>query len=302
MSSSGSSVQISGAETIPSYRYPESAAKVLSKTAAYAEWRSKPAAMVPWFEDIRADDAKQIVMDALKARGEGWLSTSEVHGILRAFGIRQAAGNLALTADEAAQISRTIGFPVALKLASPLVLHKTDVGGVRLNLPDEATVRRVFEEIKQDGMEGIFVQRMIQGGVELMIGVAPDPLFGRLIAFGLGGIHVEILADVRFRVAPLTDQDAKEMVHEIRGYRLLEGYRGHAPADIAAIEEILLRVSRLVEEVQEICELDLNPLFALPPGSGCIVADARFRVSMASQVLHVQRREEHRSNENLDGN
>lgn len=279
MSNSGSSVLISGKETIPSYRYPESAAKVLSKTAAYSESRSKPPGMVPWFEDIRVDDAKRIVAHALQSRGEGWLSAVEVRDILQAFGIRQVPAGLALTADDASRISRAIGFPVALKLASPRVLHKTEVGAVRLNLQDDGEVRRVFDEIKQEGMEGIIVQKMIQNGVELMMGVAPDPLFGPLIAFGLGGIHVEILADVRFRITPLTDQDAKEMVQEIRGHRLLEGYRGHAAADVEAIEEILLRVSRMVEEVHEISELDLNPIFGLSPGSGCIVADARFRIS-----------------------
>ena len=126
----------------------------------------------------------------------------------------------------------------------------------------------MFDEIRQDDMEGILVQQMVQGGVELMIGVAPDPLFGPLIAFGLGGIHVEILADVRFRVTPLSDQDAHEMVRGIRGYRLLQGYRGHPPADIAAIEEVLLRVSRLVEDIPEIRELDLNPDLRTSSGTG----------------------------------
>jgi acyl-CoA synthetase (NDP forming) len=129
-------------------------------------------------------------------------------------------------------------------------------------------------------MEGVIIQRMITNGVELMIGVAEDRLFGPLIAFGLGGIHVEILGDVRFRVMPLTDADAREMVREIRGYRLLEGYRGHLPADVKAIEEVLLRVSHLVEEIPEIRELDLNPVFGLPPGQGCAVVDSRIRVSV----------------------
>jgi acyl-CoA synthetase (NDP forming) len=128
-------------------------------------------------------------------------------------------------------------------------------------------------------MEGVVIQKMITGGVEVMIGVMEDPLFGPLIAFGLGGIHVEILADVRFRVTPLTDLDAREMVREIRGYKLLEGYRGHPPADVDAIEEILLRVSRMVEEISEIRELDLNPVFALPPGEGCLAVDSRIRVA-----------------------
>src|SRR5262249_4237470 len=164
-------------------------------------------------------------------------------------------------------------FPVAMKLASQHVLHKSDIGAVRLNVHDETAVRRVFDEIKQDNMDGILVQRMIPNGVELMVGVAEDPLFGPLIAFGLGGIHGEILADVVFRVTPLTDRDAQEMVREIRGYRLLEGYRGHSPADVNAIEEVLLRISRMVEDIPEVRELDLNPVFALTPDQGCVVVD-----------------------------
>src|SRR5262249_38943880 len=128
----------------------------------------------------------------------------------------------------------------------------------------------------------VVVQPMLSGGVEVMVGVTLDPLFGPLVAFGLGGVHVEILADVCFRVAPLTDRDAAEMVRAIRGYRLLEGYAGHPPADVAALEEVLLRVSRLAEEVPEISELDLNPVFALPPGQRCRVADARVQVRPAS--------------------
>jgi acyl-CoA synthetase (NDP forming) len=124
-------------------------------------------------------------------------------------------------------------------------------------------------------MDGVLVQPMIFGGVELVIGVTQDPSFGPLIAFGLGGIHVEILKDVCFRITPITDRDAKEMIRGIKGYRLLEGYRGHPSADIAAIEDLLLRVSRLVEEVPEIAELDLNPVMALPPGHGCLIVDAR---------------------------
>jgi acyl-CoA synthetase (NDP forming) len=115
--------------------------------------------------------------------------------------------------------------------------------------------------------------------VEVMVGVTHDPLFGPLVAFGLGGIHLEILGDVCFRVTPLTDADAREMVRTIRGHRLLEGYRGHPPADISALEDVLLRVSQLVEEVSEIQELDLNPVFALPPGQGCRVVDARIYVA-----------------------
>jgi acyl-CoA synthetase (NDP forming) len=233
---------------------------------------------VPGFLDINKDAAKEIVTRALQMRGAGWLEAEECRILLSAFGIPQVAAGLARTPDQAVEIARNAGFPVAAKLASLRVLHKSDSGAVRLNLQDEAAVRQTFDEIKQDGMEGVLIQKMAGGGVEVMIGVTEDKSFGPLIAFGLGGIHVEILADVCFRVTPLTDRDAHEMVREIRGYRLLEGYRGHAPADVSAIEQVLLRVSRMVEDIPEIRELDLNPLFAFPPGQGCAVADARIRV------------------------
>lgn len=266
-------------ETVPTYLFPESPAKVLAKLATYSEWRSKPLAMVPGFPDIHRDEAKEIVKRAIEQRGAGWLSVEEIQALLDAFGIPQSAGGIAKTMDEAAAIAHSIGFPVAAKLASSRVLHKSDTGAIRLNLHDEAAVRQAFEQLRQDGMDGILVQRMIQRGVELMIGVTEDRLFGPLIAFGLGGIHVEILADVCFRVTPLTDEDAHEMARGIRGYRLLEGYRGHPPADVKAIENVLLRVSRMVEDIPEIRELDLNPIFALPPGEGCAVVDARVRVA-----------------------
>jgi acyl-CoA synthetase (NDP forming) len=192
-------------------------------------------------------------------------------------------------ADEAATAATAMRFPVAVKLASRELVHKTDVGGVRLGLTDSDAVRRAFDDIRErlerEGranlMEGVVVQPMVSGGTEVMVGVTQDARFGPLVAFGLGGIHVELLADMRFRVTPLSDRDAAEMVRGIKGFRLLEGYRGRPPADVAAIEEVILRVSRLAEEVAEIREIDLNPVFALPPGSGCLVADARIRVQPA---------------------
>jgi acyl-CoA synthetase (NDP forming) len=165
-------------------------------------------------------------------------------------------------------------------------VHKTEAGGVQLNLRDEEAVRQAYDRIRQrlvqddnlEAMEGVLVQPMVPAGVEVMIGVTQDPLFGPIIAFGLGGVYVEILKDVCFRITPLTDRDAGEMIRGIRGYRLLEGYRGHPPADLGALENVLLRVSRLVEEVPEIREMDLNPIFALPPTQGCRIADARIKV------------------------
>ena len=273
-------------EKVPSYAFPESAARVLGKVASYAEWRSRPLGMIPDFDDLHPAKARELCRKALHERGAGWLTTEETRAVLTTMGLPVAPGGLAHTADEAEQLAQALGFPVAVKLASHRLVHKTEIGGVHLNLVNEAAVRQAYDKIRDRllkennlaAMEGVLVQPMFSVGVEVMAGVTQDPLFGPLIAFGLGGIHVEILGDVRFRVTPLTDRDAEEIVREIRGYRLLEGYRGHSPADVAAIQDVLLRVSRLVEEIPEIKELDLNPIFALPPGEGCRIVDARIRV------------------------
>jgi acyl-CoA synthetase (NDP forming) len=276
-----------GGEQLPNLTFPESAARVLSKLAQYAEWRSRPEGITLDFDDIRPLDARALCEQALRERGATWLSGEETRKVLSAFAVPLPPGGICRAEDEAASLAREIGFPVALKLASRTIVHKTEFGGVRLDLADEAAVRRAFGEIQQrledagrlDEMDGVLVQPMISDGVELMIGVTQDPLFGPLIGFGLGGIHVEILKDVCFRVTPITDRDAAEMVRSIKGYRLLEGYRGHPAADIAAIEDLLLRIARLVEEVPQIAELDLNPVITLPPGRGCQIVDARIRVA-----------------------
>jgi acetyl coenzyme A synthetase (ADP forming)-like protein len=273
-------------ETVPTYAFPESVAKVLSKIAIYSDWLKQPIGIVPAFDDTAPQRAKEIVAAALKNRGDGWLTVEETRAVLDAFRIPQAAGGVAKTADEAAAIAEKIGFPVAVKLASHRIVHKTELDAVRLNLNNAIEVRAAFDEIAEtlrlrgelDAMDGVLVQIMIRDAVELMIGVTDDPLFGPLIGFGLGGIHVEVLGDVQFRVTPLTDNDAHEMVHAIRGYRLLEGYRGHPPADIASIQEVLLRISYMVEQLPEIGELDLNPIFALAPGEGSRAVDARIRI------------------------
>lgn len=286
MPEAGIRIQVTTAEGIPSYAFPEAAARVLGKMSAYADWRGQPVGVIPDLEDIEIAQARNICQQALAERGAGWLTAVETRAVLTAFQLPVAAGGVAVTADEAVTLARNIGFPVAVKLASHRLVHKTDIGGVHLNLASEPAVHQAFlaihgrlaETNQLDAMEGVLVQPMIAGGVEVMVGMTHDPLFGPLLAFGLGGVYVEILADVCFRVTPLTDRDASEMVRSIRGYRLLEGYRGHPPADVAALEAVLLRISRLVEEVPQISELDLNPIFALPPGQGCRIVDARIRV------------------------
>jgi acetate---CoA ligase (ADP-forming) len=275
-----------GRERIPAYGFPENAARALGKVTAYAEWRAEAPGLLWGFDDLHADEVRTVCRDAaLRPGAHGWLTGDEVHRVLAAFGLPIAAGVTAHDADEAAALAAVMGFPVVAKLCSARVQHKSDIGGVRLNLGDERAVRQAFEHIvaaarsvaPSDAIDGVLIQPMI-AGVEVMMGIAQDPLFGPLIAFGLGGIHVEILGDVRFRIAPLTDRDVDELLHEIKGFPLLQGYRGHAPADLEALRELLLRLSRLAEEVPEIMELDLNPVIALPPGHGCRIVDARIRV------------------------
>ncbi len=273
-------------ETIPTYSLPEMPALVLGKAAKYAEWRHQPPGMIPDFDDLDLSAVRSTCANALAQRGPGWLTTGETGTVLRAMRLPVHSGGVAHTPDEAAILATRIGYPVVVKLASHRIVHKTEIGGVHLNRSDEQAVRESFAAIQDrlakqnqlDAMEGVLVQPMLSGGVEVMIGVTHDPLFGPLMAFGLGGIHVEILGDVQFRITPLTDRDASDMVRGIKGYPLLTGYRGHAAADLEALEETLLRISRLVEEIPEITELDLNPIFALPPGQGCRIVDARIRV------------------------
>lgn len=275
-------------ETIPTYRHPEIPARILNLALAYDAWRQQPSGRVPTYSDVDLIAAKEICAKGLHDHGSGWLTTKETHALLATMKIPLIPGGIATTAEEAVKLAQETGFPVAVKLASHQIVHKTEMGGVQLNLVDEQAVCEAFGRIrsrlaqagKLEAMDGVIIQPMLSGGVEVMVGVTRDPLFGPVVAFGLGGIHVEILGDLQFRVAPLTDRDASDMVKAIKGYRLLTGYRGQPLADLEALEETLLRVSRLVIEIPEISELDLNPIFALPEDQGCKVVDARIRVDI----------------------
>lgn len=285
-----------GTETLPRYLFPESAARVLSKVARYAEWRTSPPAIIPDFDDVDTARARAICRKALTEREGGWLLTEEVREVLKAFKLPLPPGGVAKTADEAVRIANEIGYPVAVKLDSVKLVHKTEVGGVLLNLKTEEAVRKAFEAIKArvhatgqpDAMNGALIQPMLSGGVEVMCGVTEDPLFGPLIAFGLGGIYVEVLKDVNFRITPLSVQDANQMIHSIKGEKLLRGYRGQPPADVDALQELLLRTSHMVEEIPEIMELDMNPVFALEPGKGACIVDCRIRVRERTQAQPVR--------------
>jgi acyl-CoA synthetase (NDP forming) len=219
--------------------------------------------------------------------GTTWLEPEETREFLAAYGLKTPPGRVAHTADEAVAMAAEIGYPVVLKLVSATITHKSEVGGVALDLRNEAEVRQAYRGIHErlsergwmDRMQGVLLQPMLQEGVEAIVGMTQDPSFGPLVMFGLGGVQVELLRDVAFRVHPLTDRDARELVRSLRGFPLLEGWRGAPAGDVAAIEVILLRVSQLAGDHPEVMEMDLNPIKVLPPGRGCVVVDARIAVS-----------------------
>jgi len=263
---------------IPSYGFPESAASALAKVTAYGQWRRKPSGTVPTFDDIRSDDAKAVVEKAL-GRGGGWLSPVEIGELFGAVGIPVARSRLVSTLDDALKVAAKIGFPVALKATGPAIIHKTEVGGVALNLTDETALRHAYDDMATRlgaDLTGVIVQEMVAGGVEVVVGATLDMTFGPLVLYGSGGILVELLNDVAFRINPLTGADVREMIDEVKGSALLRGYRGSTPADEAALLEIILRVSALLEICPQIQEMDANPVKVLE--NGAVVVDARVRV------------------------
>ena len=275
----------SGGKFVPNYAFPEDAILALSKVAEYGEALRQPKGSIPGIRGIRRERARRIIESSLTRTVARplWLSAEEISGLLSAYGIRSVETLMARTAAEAASLASRIGFPVVIKLASETVVHKTDVGGVRLDLKSKSEVKSAFEDIearltemgRQDEMTGVILQRMVEGGVEAIVGVTQDPSFGPLIMFGLGGIYTELLQDVAVRLHPLTDVDAKELVSSIKMARLFQGFRGAPLSDTGALEDLLLRLSALVEDVPQIAELDLNPVKVMPQGEGYWVVDAR---------------------------
>ena len=227
----------------------------------------------------------QQMIDNARKEGRSLLTEIEAKELLKQSGINVVETKLAASKEEAVSMSKQMGFPVALKITSPDVVHKTDAGGVKLNLEDAEAVGKAYDSIMKSiisqypnaNIQGVAVQKMARPGVEVIIGMSKDPQFGPVIMFGLGGILVEILKDVSFRIVPLEKRDAREMVHEIKGYPVLEGYRGQEAVDIDTLENMILQVSEFVEKNPQISELDLNPVFAY--SDGAIAVDARIIIS-----------------------
>jgi acetyl-CoA synthetase (ADP-forming) len=225
--------------------------------------------------------AQSEILDKVQIEGRRVLTEVESKDFLKQWGIPVIETKLAKTRKEAIAMSKEMGFPVVLKIASPDIIHKSDSGGVKVGLANATQVAKAYSEIMasikqrepQAIIQGISVQRMAPTGIEVIVGMSKDPQFGPVLMFGLGGVLVEVLKDVSFRIVPVTKKDAKEMIEEIKGYPILQGYRGQEPASISALEELIVKVSQFVEQNPEIKELDLNPIFAYKDKA--IAVDAR---------------------------
>jgi acetyl coenzyme A synthetase (ADP forming)-like protein len=275
-------VQILLENGVPNYAFPERAAEALGAMWQYRQWLDRPVEEPPQFEIDRAKVRATIT--AVRADHRTALVESEARAIAEAVGLTVPQTQLAKNSDEAVAIAQRIGYPVVFKIASPDILHKSDIGGVKVGIANDADARDAFNLITYRAQRflpdaeiwGVTVQQMIPAGKEVIIGMSRDPQFGPLLAFGLGGIYVEVLKDVTFRIAPITARDADEMMSEIRGALLLRGVRGEAPSDLGAVRDALLRMSQLVSEFPEIVELDVNPLVV--HARGAVAIDVRIVV------------------------
>ncbi|MBX3063942.1 MAG: acetate--CoA ligase family protein [Anaerolineae bacterium] len=259
---------------VPNFPFPERAARVFSAMRDYRELRDAPSTLI---ERFPSDNAKvQAVFAKAKSEGRVTVGDAESREILKAYNLRIPQAELAATAEEAVTIADKIGYPVVLKIASPDILHKTDVGGVKVNIQNASEVRDAFDLIVYRAQRyvpgaliwGCLVQEMLpKGGLEILVGMNRDPQFGPLVTFGMGGIYVEVLKDVTFRVAPFDRKAAMEMLSEIRAHALIDGVRGQKPYDKEAIVDALLKISQLVTDFPNIVEMDINPLMVYEQGA-----------------------------------
>jgi acetyl coenzyme A synthetase (ADP forming)-like protein len=270
VSAKGAPASLRSAAKVPAFAYPEAAARALGRAAERGEWLRRPAGKTPEFDCDRAE-AQAVVAQAV-ATGGGWLDAEQARRLLEAYGVPLVPERVATTSEEAVQAARELGFPVVLKTATPGA-HKTEHGGIALDLGDEAAVLAAAERIGTP----VLVQPFVHGGAELLAGAVQDPVFGPLVAFGTGGVLAELIGEAQFRLAPLTDLDAEELVRSGKAGRLVAGFRGTPAADGAALVDLLLRLSLLVDDLPEVAELDLNPVLALP--DRCFAVDARVRVT-----------------------
>ncbi|HEU4452930.1 MAG TPA: acetate--CoA ligase family protein, partial [Longimicrobium sp.] len=271
---------------IPGYRFPESAVRALAAMYRQRRWIERPVGEVREFAVDR--EAVAAIIGAARDEGREKLTETEVMRALEAYGIPVAPHRVARTVEEALEAAEAVGFPVVLKILSPRIVHKSDVGGVVVGIESAEELRAAWTRVTEDAprragigpdeVEGVLVQKMVGGGKETIIGMTSDPQFGPVLMFGLGGIYVEALGDVVFRVQPVTDVDAREMVGAIRGARLLQGVRGEPASDLEAVREIIQRISQLVGDHDAIREMDVNPWLAFPQGG--VAVDGRISIRL----------------------
>jgi acetyl coenzyme A synthetase (ADP forming)-like protein len=277
----GAGIKVLNEYRVPNYPFPERAVGALRAMLDYRHWLDRPPLEIEEFDVDR--ERVKVIFDQVRADGRQTIGDAEARDIMQAYGIRIPASKLATTADEAVEIAEEIGYPVVMKIASPDILHKTDIGGVKLGLSDATDVRDAFDLLVYRATRympdaeiwGCLVQEMVRGGKEVIVGINCDPQFGPLMMFGLGGIYVEALKDVAFRIAPFSRREAEEMIREIRSYSLLRGVRGERPSDTEAIVDTLLRLSQLVTDFPEIMEMDINPLIVFEGRRGVVGVDMR---------------------------
>jgi acetyltransferase len=275
---------------IPNYPSPDRAVTALRAMCDYAAWKRRPARMVTRFPVNRRRVDR--IINAQERTGVTQIGEVEAKEILRAYDFNILGGQLAQTSDEAVEIAERIGYPVVLKISSPDIIHKSDFGGVRINLANAEQVRDAFDlmmlriqkRAPKAYLRGVFVEKMGQRGREVILGMTRDPQFGPMLMFGLGGIFVEVMKDVTFHLAPITAEEAMQMLKGTRSYALLQGARGQAPVDLEALAGALQRISQLVTDYPEIMELDINPFIVGPVGVQAYVADARMTLSTVGKA------------------
>ncbi len=272
---------------MPFFMYAEEAADGLNRLNQQRLWMERAEGKVPTY-NVDFKRAQEIIAKSVN-EGRDQLTTRESIDVLDAYGIRVCKSGFAKTEDEAVTIADSIGYPVVMKMTSKTTSHKTDVGGVRVNIQSAEQLRSEYQDLiaklKEkgllEGLEGVIIQEMVKGNREMVCGIATDPQYGPMMMFGLGGVFIEVMKDVTFRIAPLTDVDAKEMIKSVKAYKLLEGARGTKPAQMEQIEETLLRLSQLVNDFKFIDELDINPLLISEKTGEGIAVDGRIKVRMS---------------------
>ncbi len=271
---------------MPFFMYAEEAADGFNRLNQQRKWMERPEGQIPVY-DVDRERAKQIIKQSL-SEGRAQLTTRESIDVLDAYGIRVCKSGFATTEEEVVEVGNSIGYPVVMKMTSKTTSHKTDVGGVRVNIQSEEQLRAEYRDLIAkltekgliDGLEGVIIQEMVKGNREMVCGIATDPQYGPMMMFGLGGVFIEVMKDVTFRIAPLTDIDAQEMIKSVKAYKLLEGARGTTPAQMDQIEETLLRLSQLVHDFSFIDELDINPLLISEKTGEGIAVDGRIKVRL----------------------